>query len=182
MSGCHHEPTYEPLTAIDSSKPPCTDFSKPLQGRWFDDGNLSKRVTFTECPLISSAYACTHLGTSHATTAARLRFSPETCSLAPFCARTFLGWLGGHKLVLTGDSHGRQAFGSLACKLFKAGRVRQIRGPCAATTASCAAAGQYAQDRRLCGDARCTFGNDAPPAARQSGPRPATKLGSVGTR
>ena len=124
MERCRREPSYEPPTAADLSKPQCTNFTSPLPGRWLLDGSIEKRVDFTECPLISSAYACRYLGTPHADEAARLRFVPDDCRLEPFCAESFVRWLAGRKLVVTGDSHGRQALASLACKLYKARRVR----------------------------------------------------------
>ena len=172
MDRCRREPTYEPH-GRRLSKPQCTNVTSPLPGRWLLDGSIEKRVDFTECPLISSAYACRYLGTPHADEAARLRYSPD-CRLEPFCAESFVRWLAGRKLVVTGDSHGRQALASLACKLYKARRVRDIRGPCNTLGNSsvhrCTAGGQYAQDRRLCGPHHCTFDAIGPvEALEQSG-------------
>ena len=172
MDSCLRESTYEPTAAADLVKPPCTAFSSPLAGRWRLDGSVQARVDFTECPLISSAYACRYLGTPQSEAAARMRFSPDGCRLEPFCGASFVHWLAGRKLVLTGDSHGRQALAALACKLYKAGWVESIRGPCEADGArgiGCAPAAQYVQNRKLCGSARCTFDPDGPAALVQAG-------------
>ena len=153
-------------------KPPCVDFSAPLAGRWLLDGDVKARVDFLECPLVSSSYACRYLGTPHAHDAARLRFAPDKCRLEPFCAEAFVRWLARRKLVVTGDSHARQALASLACKLYKAHHVRSIQGPCQEMTGNrgrCASFGQYAQDRKLCGPTHCTFDPAGPAALKQSG-------------
>ena len=175
---CEAEPTFETLPAIDLAKPPCTNFSSPLDGIWQEDADIMRRVDFLECPVMSSVIACRWLGLAHADAAARLRFSPTLCHLRPFCAYSLLKKLAGRKVVVFGDSHGRQVFISLVCKLFKAGVVSTIMGACKG--ASCIAHGQYATDGKVCGPRHCNFEKGAPSQALQGGASSGTDVTLVG--
>ena len=184
---CATEATYEGFSS--GRLPVCTDFGGPLAGRWVADADPKRRVSFLACPLIASQYACSFLGLRHGYTAERMRWAPWSCQLRPFCAETLLSLLRGRRLIVIGDSHARQVYSSLACKLYASGAVVRITGPCNPTVIprhvsasypganlSCLAGGQFTNGRILCGPRRCTGGPGAPFEALQGGPADGTDV------
>ena len=106
--------------------PPCSDFDVELAGMWRADADPKRRVHLEECPLIASQYACSMMGFSHGLYAQQLRFAPTSCRLRPFCASELAWLLRGRRLIVQGDSHARQVYTSLACKLWKVGLATRL--------------------------------------------------------
>ena len=151
---CLAEPTHEPLTTSMLALPPCVDFDVEIDGSWRADANVSRRVALEECPLIASQYACGTIGLQHGRYAQMLTFVPRQCHLRPFCASEFAKVIRGRRVVVVGDSHARQLYTSLACKLWKAGAVRRLV-PVAQCSHNCTKYGLPQQDRILCGGKGC---------------------------
>jgi hypothetical protein len=185
-ASCEAEPLYQAESFLEANKTGlayCKDFKDPLPGHWLEDADPSKRQSFMTCPLIASQYACSFLGLRHGLIAERMRWSPRDCRLRPICGATLASIIRDRRLVVVGDSHARQLFSSIACKLFATRHVQKIEGPCNSrdvkphvspafpfANASCIGHGLYMNDRVLCGPTRCTGGPMAPRESLQGGP------------
>ena len=186
-ASCAEEATFEGDDSRGSLEY-CSDFSRPLAGHWVVDADPSKRQSFLTCPLIASQYGCAFMGLPHGEVAARMRWAPHGCRLRPYCGATLAALLRGRRVITIGDSHGRQLYSSLACKLYASGHVGGISGPCRddeyhprtksanypSATMACLPHGQYPNNRVLCGPKRCTGGPTAPYEAMRSGPEHGT--------
>ena len=184
VSGCAAEVTYESPRAHELALRPCVRFDAELRGAWLADADPERRVFLAQCPLIASQYACTTIGLPHGAHASRLRFSPSSCHLRPFCASALAGLLGGsgggsggRRLIVQGDSHARQVYASLACKLWRAGvaeRLLAVRGNLANATVctprrGCDGDFLEGQTRIMCGPAGCVGPSGAADAIRSQG-------------
>lgn len=190
MSDCAGEATYEPPPARELTLRPCVRFDAELRGAWLADADPERRVFLTQCPLIASQYACTTIGLPHGAHASRLRFAPSSCQLRPFCASALAGLLassGGRRLIVQGDSHARQVYASLACKLWRAGvteRLLAVRGSIANATVctprlGCEGHSFDEQTRIMCGPAGCVGPSGAANAIRSQGAMQSGPLADV---
>ena len=188
-SDCSKERAYE-RAGTGGELPYCTDFSMPLVGKWMEDADPTRRANFQSCPLIASQYACSFIGLRHGFVTERMRWAPTHCKLRGFCGATIAHLLRRRRLVVVGDSHARQVYSSLACKLYISGLVTKITGPCNSTVVkkhaspnypreslACLEHGQFTNNRVLCGPQnKCTGGPMSPREALQAGPATGTNV------